>query len=532
MVTVDEAHCVSQWGQDFRPSYLKIMEFVGRLSYRPVISAFTATATAEVRDDIIRMLQLKDPLVVVTGFDRKNLSFEIQKPESKLPALLEILKRNRDKSGIIYCSTRKNVETVCADLNRRGFSATQYHAGLGNEERQANQDDFLYDRKTLMVATNAFGMGIDKSNVSFVVHHNMPKNLESYYQEAGRAGRDGEPAECVLLYSAQDVRTNQFLIEAGRDGDGSLTAEQRQALMQKDRERLKVMTFYCSSSDCLREYILRYFGERAPNFCGNCSNCLTGFEPVDITAEAQKILSCMVHLSQRGKSFGKSMIADILHGGKNERIRRLGLDSTPSYGIMAEVPVHRIRSMMDFMIDNGFLTLSEGEFPMVRLTDSSSEILPGNKTIEMRLPKNIRKSPPEKGSSLKTDRLPKKDQEQQKGSPLKKDRLPKKDQEQKKSPSQKKDRLPKKGSKLKKNRLTVQADSGLFPALKELRKELAFSARVPAYIIFTDATLHDMCSRLPQTVDEFMEVSGVGNTKAERYGVRFTGLIREYLASH
>ena len=298
MVTIDEAHCVSQWGQDFRPSYLKILEFIDRLPNRPAISAFTATATTEVREDIIRILRLQNPFVITTGFDRKNLTFEVQTPGSKLPALMEILKRNKGKSGIIYCSTRKAVESVCEVLNRKGHSATQYHAGLSNAERHANQDDFLFDRCTLMVATNAFGMGIDKSNVSFVVHFNMPKNLESYYQEAGRAGRDGEPAECVLLYSAQDVRTNQFLIEANRETDSVTTAEMQQALIQKDKERLKAMTFYCATTDCLRTYILRYFGETSPNFCGNCSNCNTNFETTDITIEAQKILSCAVRISQ------------------------------------------------------------------------------------------------------------------------------------------------------------------------------------------------------------------------------------------
>ena len=261
MVTVDEAHCVSQWGQDFRPSYLKILEFVDRLSYRPVISAFTATATMEVLEDVIRMLRLQDPYVVTTGFDRKNLSFSVQTPGSRMPALLEILRGYRGKSGIVYCATRKTVESVCAELNRKGMDATMYHAGLDNDVRHQNQDDFLFDRRTIMVATNAFGMGIDKSNVSFVVHYNMPKNLESYYQEAGRAGRDGEPADCILLYGAQDVRTNQFLIEANRDTEGGLTPQMQQAVIRKDMDRLKSMTFYCATTDCLRAYILRYFGE-------------------------------------------------------------------------------------------------------------------------------------------------------------------------------------------------------------------------------------------------------------------------------
>ena len=268
MVTVDEAHCVSQWGQDFRPSYLQIIEFIHQLPERPIISAFTATATAEVREDVISILCLQDPLVITTGFDRENLYFEVQKPSRKFSALLDILNQNKGKSGIIYCSTRKTVEETCRELNNTGFSATRYHAGLSDEERRANQEDFLYDRKELMVATNAFGMGIDKSNVSFIVHYNMPKNLESYYQEAGRAGRDGNPACCILLYSGQDVRTNQFLIEKSTEANRELTEEMRQVVREKDRERLKAMTFYCATTDCLREYILRYFGETAPNFCG------------------------------------------------------------------------------------------------------------------------------------------------------------------------------------------------------------------------------------------------------------------------
>ena len=273
MVAVDEAHCVSQWGQDFRPSYIKITEFIDRLPYRPVISAFTATATTEVRDDIIHILKLINPFTITTGFDRKNLYFEVRHPKSKFPELCNILMKHEQNSGIIYCLTRKNVEEVCENLNAAGYNATRYHAGLNDYERMKNQDDFIYDRKQIMVATNAFGMGIDKSNVSFVIHYSMPKNLENYYQEAGRAGRDGEKADCILLYNGQDVHTNQYLIESSMP-NAAISPFERDEIKNRDRERLKQITYYCNTKTCLRSYILKYFGENAPSNCGYCSNCL------------------------------------------------------------------------------------------------------------------------------------------------------------------------------------------------------------------------------------------------------------------
>lgn len=477
MVTVDEAHCVSQWGQDFRPSYLKIVEFIGRLPYRPVISAFTATATSVVREDIIKILRLQNPYVVTTGFDRKNLYFEVQKPHDKLAALLKILKRYEGKSGIVYCSTRKAVESVCDDLINSGFSATRYHAGIEDTLRHSNQDDFIYDRKAVMVATNAFGMGIDKSNVSFVVHYNMPKDLESYYQEAGRAGRDGEPAECILLYSGQDVQINQFLIDNNRELNEELDQAALEEIKRKDRERLKAMTYYCITAKCLREYILRYFGESAPNFCGNCSNCNSNFETVDITVEAQKIVSCVYRIEQRGRSFGKNMIADILHGSKNEKLLRFGLDTLTTYGIMPDTSVLRIRSIIDFLIDSSYLTLTADEYPVVHPSERSNEIVRDKKAITMKLPKEEAVSRPAREQTAH------------------------------------------------------MADEGLLGELKSLRNRLASEAHVPAYIIFTDATLREMCEKLPQTDEEFLGVSGVGKVKQERYGKWFMLLIGKYANS-
>jgi len=272
MVAVDEAHCVSQWGQDFRPSYLHIPDFLQRLPARPVVAAFTATATAQVRQDICRLLQLQEPVSVTTGFDRENLYFSVLKPQDKKAALLQLLQSRADRSGIIYCATRKNVEQICQLLQEHGYPATRYHAGLEEEERRINQEDFSFDRKPIMVATNAFGMGIDKSNVSYVIHYNMPKNPESYYQEAGRAGRDGSPAECILLFSRGDIHTARYLIENAA-GNPDLTAEQQLRLQEQDRKRLEAMIDYCSTGSCLRVFLLRYFGEVRTERCGHCGNC-------------------------------------------------------------------------------------------------------------------------------------------------------------------------------------------------------------------------------------------------------------------
>lgn len=472
MVAVDEAHCVSQWGQDFRPSYLKIPDFIDALNSRPVVGAFTATATGAVRDDIKTLLRLVSPLVVTTGFDRPNLFFSVMQPKNKSIELMKLIKERKNESGIVYCSTRKAVEEVCELLQKNGFAATRYHAGLDENERRRNQDDFVYDRATIMVATNAFGMGIDKSNVSFVIHYNMPKNMESYYQEAGRAGRDGRSADCILLYSAKDVRTNQFLIN-NSEPNPDLTEDEQEEVRRRDRERLKQMTFYCTTRKCLRKFILEYFGDKGPERCEKCSNCLSNHENTDITVDAQKIMSCVARTGQR---YGKKVICDVLRGNKNERLISAGLSRQSTYGIMADCTEKRLRDIIEYLCENGYMTAEGDEYPILRLTPKSLGVLTGQETLRMMLEIPQKK----KASSAKSAAL---------------------------SP----------------------ADEKLLIALKELRRSLAMRQSVPAYVVFSDATLMDMCRIKPKNRDEFMEVSGVGQRKAIRYGEVFLATIAEFL---
>lgn len=468
MVAVDEAHCVSQWGQDFRPSYLKIISFVESLANRPIVGAFTATATNDVKEDIKKILRLENPFEITTGFDRPNLFFGVIKSSSKDEKLIDLIRERGDRSGIVYCATRKNVEAVCELLCDNGFSAARYHAGLDEYERRKNQEDFVFDRKNIMVATNAFGMGIDKSNVTYVIHYNMPKNIESYYQEAGRAGRDGGEADCILLYSPKDVRLNRFMIE-NSEGNDELTIEENEQIRERDFERLKYMTFYSTTNDCLRGFILRYFGGEKKAYCGKCSNCLSVHKLVDVTIDAQKIMSCIARTGQR---YGKTVICDVLKGSKSEKILKAELNNQSTYGIMKEVTARHIFGTIDFLAEKEYIS-ADNETEVLKLLPKSRDVLFGRERLVMKKVENSEKV-------------------------------------------------------VKTHRPEVPVNSELLDALKALRKGIASKKSVPAYVIFTDATLIDMCKKCPETPDEMLEVSGVGRTKLEKFGKQFLEEIAKF----
>lgn len=474
MVAVDEAHCISQWGQDFRPSYLRIADFLKLLKVRPVVSAFTATATQEVRDDVERILGLQNPLRIITGYDRPNLRFAVLQPKSKPLALLDFIEARPGKCGIVYCSTRKEVEKVCQMLQNKGISATRYHAGLSEEERHTNQDDFVYDRCKVMVATNAFGMGIDKSNVGYVIHYNMPQCIESYYQEAGRAGRDGENADCILLYSPSDIRTAKFLIQHPTENE-ELSEEERSNLIKRELIRLDAMVGYCNTSRCLRGYILEYFGQEYPQLCGNCSNCESTAEQRDITEYAKMILSCIYRIhEQLGYSLGITLVVRVLHGSREKRIKELRLDRLSTYGLMNHVPRAEIREMISALENQGYI-MTHPDRGDLNLTDKAREVLFHGEKVKMLVRKKKReKSRKEDASS---------------------------------NPN----------------------TAGLLEELKALRLTLAKEENMPAYIVFSNATLKDMAQKAPVTMAEFLAVSGVGKFKAERYGQRFLTAIKKYM---
>lgn len=483
-VSVDEVHCVSQWGQDFRPSYLKIVEFISRLPVRPVVGAFTATATQPVREDVTRILQLHDPHIVTTGFDRSNLYFEVRTAKDKMAQVMRLLQEHEGESGIIYCITRKLVEEVYEALKARGIAVTKYHAGLSDEERRMNQDDFIYDRCSLMVATNAFGMGIDKPDVRFVIHYNMPKNMESYYQEAGRAGRDGEPSSCILLYSGQDVRTNQFFIENNRENE-ELSETELEEVIAKDRERLKKMTYYCYTKDCLREYMLGYFGEPANGYCGNCSNCLQNYEEVDVSKYARIMLCCIEECRER---YGVTTILETLHGSRSEKVLRYRLNENSYYATATDISMERLRQIVKQLLAKGYLNQTDDEYGLLKLTERSYDITVKGEQIMLKLPKEKEPVTVERRVQLKT--------------------------------------------KSSIGRRAASNNPQLYELLRSLRNETAKNMKVPAYVVFTDKTLQEMSTYLPVTRDEMLEISGVAQAKYEKYGELFMNVIREYKEQH
>jgi ATP-dependent DNA helicase RecQ len=499
LLVVDEAHCVSQWGHDFRPAYKNIKAFLEMIHPRPRFASFTATATGEVREDIIRILGLNNPFVLVTGFDRSNLYFGVEKPDNRNARLIELLKERKDQSGIIYCSTRKAVEELHEMLDEKGFPVTMYHAGLDDVTRHKSQDDFLYDRKTVMIATNAFGMGIDKSNVSFVIHYQMPKNIESYYQEAGRAGRDGSSADCILLYSSQDVRINQFLIKQSQGDD-----EVDPRIIEQKIKLLEQMTFYATSSDCLRGRILKYFGEGGFSYCGNCSNCKSGFVETDISIDALKIISCVYRLLERNRQMGKAMICSILNGSRSEKILNSYLDELSTYGIMADQDTGRIRKIIDFLIEKEYLAVEGTEYPVVVFTEQSRRFIKDKPKLTMMMKDT---DAPNVG------------------------KLERKSKHEKRDSLEKKNAAEKTPKVILIKAVTSQVDEDLYAELKKLRSRLASEAKVPAYVIFSDASLKDMAARSPTTAAAFLEVSGVGSVKHDRYAYVFTELIRQYKAN-
>ena len=479
MVTVDEAHCISQWGQDFRPSYLKILDFIDSLPRRPIVSAFTATATREDKDDIVCTLRLHDPKVLVTGFDRPNLYFQVERTRRKDDFVIQYLRDHPGESGIIYCATRKNVDKLQELLTEYGFAATKYHAGLSAEARRKNQNDFIYDTAPVIVATNAFGMGIDKSNVRFVLHYNMPQSMENYYQEAGRAGRDGLPSQCVLLFSAQDVIINKFLLD--KKDFAEMDDEEADLLRQRDLQRLQTMERYCQTTECLRNYILAYFGEHPTAPCGNCGSCNNDFDEVDMTDAAKWMINCVAEL--RGR-YGKAILFGTLQGANRARLRELGAERFKSYGRMKDTPRETLERLLAQLLEDGYLVQSDDQYAVLHIGDIAP--LKAGGQVLVKLPPQRE---PEKARAPKPKRR----------SPM--------------------DAL-------------TSAGLELFSQLRQLRFDTAQREGLPPYVVFGDKSLVDMCLRAPRRAEDMLGIYGMGERKYEKYGAAFFAVIDAYRADH
>ena len=455
MIAVDEAHCLSQWGHDFRPSYKNILTFVQSLAEKPLIGAFTATATPEVREDIIKLLGLNNPNVFVTGFDRPNLYFSVLRGENKDKFVVDYVQKHLNEAGIIYAGTRKDVDALQALLEIKGIKAGRYHAGMSDEARNKMQEDFLYDDILVMVATNAFGMGIDKPNVRYVIHYNMPKNMEAYYQEAGRAGRDGLPGSCILLYSPQDTQLQKFLIGKSTES---------QIRQQLEYKRLQSMVDYCHTPQCLRAFILHYFGEiDVDETCDNCSNCKIEGEFVDITIEAQKILSCVYRVHER---FGVKIVAEILKGSKSMHMKQFNFERLSTYGLMRDLTIKQISDLILRLTAMQYLNITESKYPVLKLNALSWQVLRGQKKVWQKVV-TINKA---------------------------------------------------------------EAKGDLFEKLRLVRRELAIKAKLPPYMIFSDATLIEMAQKMPVTLEDMSHIRGIGEFKLNKYGSEFLNVIKKFVS--
>lgn len=468
-VIVDEAHCISEWGHDFRPSYRLIGEWLNSLPKRPIVGAFTATATKYVENDIKNLLGLDKANVYVTGFDRPNLSFSVIRTPKRMDYVVHYVREHVNENGIIYCATRKDVDRVYENLTRAGIKAGHYHGGLNDEVRREMQNAYADDKLQVMVATNAFGMGIDKSNVRYVLHYQMPRNMESYYQEAGRAGRDGVPAECILLYSGQDVQVHKYLIEQ------SIETPERQDV---ELRKLQSMIDYCFCSNCLRKYMLNYFGESTVwTTCDNCSSCKGSADKVNVTKEAKAIFRAIMGTDER---YGATMITSIVRGERTDRIMRAGHDALPVFGLLSNVDEKSIKGLIQQFVASGYLRSSTGKYPVLSLTAGAEEVLAGRKEVE-----EIRQhvSVPSRTSKSVTSVA------RGKSSPT---------------------------------------SGGLFEHLRQHRKRLAEEAGLRPYLIFPDTVLIDLANLRPTTLGEFGNVKGVGEAKLKKYGLTFLQVIAEY----